>query len=44
MNRLIGKDDKLKNSIFSFHASLDNPQLRYGLSDDLYKYLMELMK
>lgn len=44
MNKSIGEDEKLKNSIFSFHASLDNSQLRYGLTDDLYKYLMELMK
>ncbi|SHF00976.1 DNA-binding transcriptional regulator, MerR family [Seinonella peptonophila] len=44
MNKSIGEDEKLKDSIFSFHASLDNSQLRYGLTDDLYKYLMELMK
>lgn len=44
MNKTIGGDEKLKNSIFSFHASLENSQLRYGLTDELYKYLMELMK
>lgn len=44
MDSLIGEDENLKNSIFSFHASLENSQLRYGLTDDLYKYLMELMK
>ncbi|MEN0658489.1 MerR family transcriptional regulator [Caldifermentibacillus hisashii] len=44
MNRSIVEDEKLKKSIFSFHASLENSQLRYGLTDDLYKYLMKLMK
>lgn len=44
LNKSIGEDEKLKNSIFSFHTSLENSQLRYGLTDDLYKYLMELMK
>jgi hypothetical protein len=43
INKSVGEDEKLKNSILSFHASVENSQLRYGLTDDLYKYLMELM-
>src|SRR5690625_436635 len=37
MNKSIGEDENLKNSIFSFHASLENSQFRYGLTDELYK-------
>lgn len=44
MNKLIGKDEKLKDSVLLFHGSIENSQLRYGLTDELYKYLMELMK
>jgi len=43
MNKTIGNDEKLKDSIFSFHASLGNTQFRYGLRNELYQYLMELM-
>lgn len=44
MNKSIGRDEKLKDSIFTFHASLENSQLRYGLTDELYEYLKVLMK
>lgn len=43
-NRLIGEDTEMKDSISTFHASQDNNQLRYGLTDELYKYLMSLME
>lgn len=43
-DRLIGNDEKIKESISAFHASQDNNQLRYGLTDELYKYLMSLME
>lgn len=44
INQSVGEDEDLKNSIFSFHASSENSKFRYGLTDDLYKYLIELMK
>lgn len=44
VSQTIGKDQELKNSIFSFHASQTGSLLRYGLSDELYSYLMKLMK
>lgn len=44
LNKLIGNDDILKNSVLSFHASQANTQMRYGLSDELYRYLLGLMK
>ncbi|MCR1899809.1 MerR family transcriptional regulator [Irregularibacter muris] len=43
-NNLIGKDEQIKNSVFAFHASQSNRQLRYGLTDELYMYLMGLME
>ncbi len=33
----------MKNSIFEFHASQNNMQMRYGLTDELFKYLMSFM-
>ncbi|MDF2906741.1 MAG: transcriptional regulator, MerR family [Herbinix sp.] len=44
MSKFVGEDEHLKNSVLSFHASIENSQLRYGLTDELYKYLMGLMK
>lgn len=43
-NKLIGKDKHMKDSIFEFHASQKNTQLRYGLTNELYKYLMDLIE
>lgn len=43
-SNIIGKDEQMKDSVFSFHASQTNTQLRYGLTDVLYKYLMDLME
>lgn len=42
-SKLIGKDEQMKDSIYAFHASQKSTQLRYGLTDELYKYLMDLM-
>lgn len=41
-DKLIGEDEQLRDSISSFHASLEDSHLRYGLTDELYKYLMKL--
>ncbi|WP_026478695.1 MerR family transcriptional regulator [Alkaliphilus transvaalensis] len=41
--KLIGNDEQMKDSITAFHASQENTQLRYGLTDELYEYLMTLM-
>lgn len=41
-SKLIGKDYQLKNSISSFHAS-ESSNFRYGLTDELYKYLIDAM-
>ncbi|WP_084820722.1 MerR family transcriptional regulator [Clostridium sp. C8] len=43
-NRIVGEDEQMKDSISSFHASQNSTQLRYGLTDELYKYLMSLME
>ncbi|MBU5330871.1 MerR family transcriptional regulator [Anaerocolumna aminovalerica] len=42
-SQLIGEDEQMKNSIFEFHASQNNMQMRYGLTDELFKYLMSFM-
>lgn len=42
-NNLIGKDEQIKDWVFAFHASQTNMQLRYGLNDELFIYLMELL-
>ena len=39
----IGEDQQMENSILSFHATQENNQLKYGLTDELYQYLMGLM-
>lgn len=41
-SNLIGNDEPMKASITAFHASQENTQLRYGLTDELYEYLMTL--
>lgn len=42
--KLIGNDEQMKDSITAFHSSQENTtQLRYGLTDELYEYLMTLM-
>ncbi|SEN51956.1 DNA-binding transcriptional regulator, MerR family [Amphibacillus marinus] len=43
-NEIIGQDENLKESILLFHNDIDNFHLRYGLTDELYKYLNELIK
>lgn len=42
-SNLIGKDEQTKDSVFAFHASKTNTQLRYGLTDELFIYLMDLL-
>lgn len=41
---LIEKDEQIKESVFAFHASETNTQLRFGLTDELFSYLMNLME
>jgi len=40
---LIGDDQQMENSILSFHSSQGSDQLKYGLTEELYQYLMNLM-
>ena len=42
-NELIGDDEQIEKSILSFYASQSGTQLNYGLTDELYQYLMTLM-
>ena len=39
----IGDDRQMENAIQSFHSTQESNQLKYGLTDELYQYLMSLM-
>ena len=39
----IGDDKQMEKSILSFHSTQESNQLKYGLTDELYQYLMSLM-
>jgi|LSQX01.2.fsa_nt_gb DNA-binding transcriptional MerR regulator len=43
-SNIIAKDEEIEDSVFSFHASQNNTQLRYGLTNELFIYLMELLE
>lgn len=40
---VIGEDQQMEHSILSFHSTQESNQLKYGLTDELYQYLMSLM-
>lgn len=42
-SNIIGKDKQIEDSVFAFDASQTSAQLRYGLTDELFIYLMELL-
>lgn len=41
--QFIGDDKQMEKSILSFHSTQESSQLKYGLTDELYQYLMSLM-
>ena len=40
---VIGDDPQMEHAILSFHSAQESNQLKYGLTDELYQYLMSLM-
>jgi len=41
--KLIGNDKQMENSVLAFHSSPESNQMKYGLNDDIYQYLMTLI-
>lgn len=40
-SQFIGNDEQMGKAITSFHSSQESKQLKYGLTDELYRYLMD---
>lgn len=42
-HRLVGADELMQKSIQSFHASPESNSIKYGLTDELYQYLLTIL-
>ena len=43
-DRFVGDHPELRKAVWSFHASRERGRLNYGLTDELYQYLRQLME